>query len=222
MFSSLCASLQHTYSWLSAVEASGESVESLGGPVAIGKSAITHGLNSGLRHLGKTYKRPPAPQGHVVLDGLVQVCGDKLRVAMDITASFDPDNFSGITFHRIEVRYVAQNSPRPRPLPPTLPLRSVKPAPKNEIIQAAAALERSNVDKARSFIDKQDQERRSPQKKIDKADHNTVHADPEEKSEEVPVPPPPGTEVANKPDTDAPTDSSKQNADIDDAASSKP
>lgn len=189
--------------------------------MAIGKRAITHGLNSGLRHLGKTYKRPPAPQGHVLLDGLVQVCGDKLRVAMDITASFDPENFSDITFHRIEVRYVAQNVPRRPARRQELPLRSVKPAPKNEIIQAAAALERSNVDKARSFIDKQDQERRSPQKKIEKPEHhNTVHADPGEKPENVPVPPPPATEVANKPDAEAPpADPNTQN---DDAASPKP
>jgi len=185
MFSSVTTSLQHTYSFLQAANLS-TLTSPTSSPIDLGKRAISHGIQSGIVQLRRTYRRPPAPQGHVVLDGLVQVAGDKLRVAMDVTVSFHPEDLNSIIFHKIDVRYVARNkrgkviaapvSPPGRASPhqvTTIRVVVVKSAteqPKTEIIEAAAALQRSNVDKARSFIDKQDKERKKVQKEAVQVD----------------------------------------------------
>jgi len=100
---------------------------------------------------------------------------------MDVTVSFHPEDLNSIIFHKIDVRYVARNNKRRKVIaPPVSPpgqapphqittirvvvVKSATEQPKNEIIEAAAALQRSNVDKARSFIDKQDKERKKVQK----------------------------------------------------------
>ncbi|CUS07354.1 unnamed protein product [Tuber aestivum] len=180
MFSSVTTSLQHTYTFLQATHFS-TLTSPTSSPINLGKRAISHGIQSGLVHLRRTYRRPPAPQGHVVLDGLVQVAGDKLRVAMDVTVSFHPEDLNSIIFHKIDVRYVAKNNkPRKVTAPPVVPpgqspshqvttirvvvVKSATEQPKTEIIEAAAALQRNNVDKARSFIDKQDKERKKVKK----------------------------------------------------------
>ncbi|PUU78097.1 hypothetical protein B9Z19DRAFT_984228 [Tuber borchii] len=175
MFSSVTTSLQHTYSFLQASQSS-TLTSPTSSPIDLGKRAISHGIQSGIVQLRRTYRRPPAPQGHVVLDGLVQVAGDKLRVAMDVTVSFHPEDLNSIIFHKIDVRYVARNNKRQKVIaPPVSPphhqvttirvvVKSATEQPKTEIIEAAAALQRSNVDKARSFIDKQDKERKKVQK----------------------------------------------------------
>ncbi|RPA89351.1 hypothetical protein L873DRAFT_1722187 [Choiromyces venosus 120613-1] len=246
MFSSITTSLQHTYSFLQATHFSSSptSTSSLtpstttpsSSPIDLGKRAISHGIQSGLVHLRRTYRRPPAPQGHVVLDGLVQVAGDKLRVAMDVTVSFHPEDLNSIIFHKIDVRYVARNNKRMAVIPPSsnkvsapsppqvaagairvVVVKSATEQPKTEIIEAAAALQRSNVEKARSFIDKQDQERKKKKRErdLEGAEKEEVAvSDAEEPSTTTttttPSPSPPGEKEASPKRTG------------DDAASSKP
>jgi ribosomal protein L24 len=100
---------------------------------------------------------------------------------MDVTVSFHPEDLNSIIFHKIDVRYVARNDKRQKVIAPPVAspgqapphqvttirvvvVKSATEQPKTEIIEAAAALQRSNVDKARSFIDKQDKERKKVKK----------------------------------------------------------
>jgi len=97
---------------------------------------------------------------------------------MDVTVSFHPEDLNSIIFHKIDVRYVARNNKRRKAIAPphqvttirVVVVKSATEQPKTEIIEAAAALQRSNVDKARSFIDKQDKERKKAQKEAVEVD----------------------------------------------------
>lgn len=164
----------------------------------------------------KTHRPPPVPQGHVILDGLVQAAGDNLRVAMDITVSFDPETFGGMTFHRIEVRYVARNLKRLPQLQVWVVRteREIKAEErrKSNIIQAAAALR--SGDKARDFMDKRNQEKKtSSQNSEDKdgEEETKLHQDPEQIIEKNPPAP-------SSADSEVP-EKTKQKPSVDDVAS---
>lgn len=50
---------------------------------------------------------PPPPRGHVRVNGIVQITGEKLLVHVDVDAAFDPTKPDHFIFYHMKVRYVA-------------------------------------------------------------------------------------------------------------------
>lgn len=100
VLNSLYSSLLDTFTWLSA----GQSMD----PVALGGTAIMKGLIDVHQKLRRSWKPPPPPKGHVIIDGIVQVGGNDLIVGIDVTASFNPETLGEWRFHRTEVRFAGK------------------------------------------------------------------------------------------------------------------
>lgn len=240
VFYSLYSSVADTFNCLQVLRDDGHTVDSMGGIVAVGTRAIKLGLEDTHKKLRKTWKPPPPPRGHVMIDGIVQVMGNDLVVGIDITASFDPETLEGLRFYRTEVRYAGkvkrvQKAPAP-PIPPQFHPTGENPASEGEdprggvktALQAATELQRRAIEQQRDFIDKQEEAMKNNDQKgvmeepeVQEKETQSDVAKPlvqilkEKRGEPIPGFPP--NEDASKRG-----ESKKQKADVDDGASSKP
>jgi hypothetical protein len=58
--------------------------------------------------LKKTKPKMPPPNGHVIIDGMVQVTTNNVVITVDLTGSFNPENPEQATVHRMGVRFASK------------------------------------------------------------------------------------------------------------------
>jgi len=64
--------------------------------------------------LQKTMEHMPPPNGHIIVDGMVQITTNRLLITVDLTGSFSPKKPDEATVHRIGVRFAAKIKPPPQ------------------------------------------------------------------------------------------------------------
>lgn len=72
---------------------------------SIDAASITTSFKNDLR---KNRPKPPVPQGHILIDGMVQIISDQMIVNVDLTGSFNPHNLNERTVQRMTVRFAGR------------------------------------------------------------------------------------------------------------------
>lgn len=144
----------NTLDWLHTLRDNSHRVDSMGDLVAVGTTAVKQGLGDTQSMLRKTWKMPPPPKGHVIIDGIVQVTGSDLVVGIDIMVSFNPETLDDLQFHRAKVRFAGKIRREPPALVQPKSAVEVEEQSKDIIgdtIQATVELQRQG----KGFVEKE-------------------------------------------------------------------
>ncbi|KAI5846984.1 hypothetical protein BZA05DRAFT_406056 [Tricharina praecox] len=85
-----------------------DKIEDINDLVQYGVDLSQWTLQSFKDDLKKTKRRMPPPNGHIIIDGMVQVTTDNILITVDITGSFNPQKPDEATMHRIAVRFASK------------------------------------------------------------------------------------------------------------------
>jgi len=112
--------------------------------------------------LKKTKRRMPPPNGHVIVDGMVQVTTDSILITVDLTGSFNPRRPDEATVHRMAVRFATKIKQPPRKLrvidgskPMNLSKAVVSGLKKDiELVKAAAKKDETELETSKALVEK--------------------------------------------------------------------
>lgn len=109
---SIYSSFAGTSNWLYTLRDRGHSLDTMDQAVAVGTTTVKQGLHEAQKALRAMRKVAPPPEGHMIIDGIVQLTGDDLVVGIDVLVSFNPETLDDMRFHRTKIRFAGKSTGR--------------------------------------------------------------------------------------------------------------